>query len=285
MRAVVPEYPSFEQTGVHAASVFEIMRSHSPQRSAAETELETAGEGLRLYGTIRSYRHSAKCESLFRAFDFSALGGQIVCLLGASGTGKTTFLRILLSEHDGLFDGDVRYRVNEAELGSTEAARLGILGFVAPGDSLVPWKTVSENLLLPAHINPHLSRPDERSLADVINSLGLKPTDLNLLPHELSLGMRQRVQFSRLLVYRPRFSLLDEPFHGLDPANTKRLATALREYVTTSRTCCILVTHDVLTAQQTADDFLFLSRGGQVRQLSAQPTQADLLSVFQEDME
>lgn len=194
-------------------------------------------------------------------------------------------LRILLGEHDGLFEGRVRYRLRETELSSNEAAARGVLGFVTPGDSLVPWKTVSENLLLPAQVNHHLPFPDGDARAAVLESLGLAVTSLSLLPHQLSLGMRLRVQFARLLLYRPSFSLLDEPFHGLDPANTKRLATVLRNYVTSSETCCLLVTHDVATAHQTSDEFLYLSRRGRVRRLFANPTEQNLLSAFEEDME
>jgi ABC transporter len=226
--------------------------------------------------------------------DITACSSPLSCPLSAAGSSVCWAHRARERRHSYGYCWastreylQVRFVIGMAERTSGQRRPHGS-AYWASSPLAIRWyrgKRYSENLLLPAQVNPHLARPDEACLSGILDSLGLPATALKLLPYELSLGMRQRVQFARLLAYRPRYSLLDEPFHGLDPANTKRLATALREYITTSQTCCILVTHDVLTAQQTADDFLFLNRRGEVRHLPAQPTETDLFSPFEEDME
>jgi len=160
--------------------------------------------------------------------------GEIWALIGQSGSGKSTFLQILA----GLFRPSAgRVKIAGRE-GATETS---IRGVVFQGDSLLGWLSTLENVTF-----PEKSRGDDglTILAKrLLGEVGLEG-DCNLYPHELSAGMRKRVEFVRALVRDRDFLLADEPFGTLDAITRRQLWgiwRSLREDVPRSGFLC---THD-----------------------------------------
>jgi NitT/TauT family transport system ATP-binding protein len=238
----------------------------------------------RVEARIATYTHRGSKTSLFRPFTFSALPSQITCILGASGTGKTTLLRILLGEPAGSVSGQVTYYCRGESLSARAAAAAGLIGALFQGNSLIPWKNVEANLELPHRLNGALSPPGASPMSDMLEALGLRTSVLSQFPHQLSLGMRQRIHYARLLLYSPSFLLLDEPFLGLDPLNIDRIARSLREFVTSRAACSVMVTHDLTIATRMADTFYYLSSSGSLKPLAEHASEQDLLDAFSEDM-
>lgn len=176
-----------------------------------------------------------------RDLSFVIRRSEIACLIGPSGAGKTTTLRILLGLDDA-YDGAVTPDPREAGI-----------AMVFQEPRLLPWRSVEQNVRL------GLPRSERgRDLDALFESLGLTPWR-GRYPGKLSLGMARRVALARALALRPRILVLDEPFVSLDD----RAAASLREIVvaTVAREgmSVLMVTHNVAEAIEIADRLLLVS--------------------------
>jgi putative hydroxymethylpyrimidine transport system ATP-binding protein len=170
-------------------------------------------------------------ETIFSGLDLSIAAGQWTCLLGSSGVGKSTVLKLFagLGEHVD-FDG---------RFGAEDGTLDGRIALMAQSDLLLPWLSVSENVALGARLRGET--PDTARIADVLNRVGLSEKAASR-PSELSGGERQRVALARTLMEDRPVVLLDEPFSALD-AKTRARMQELAAELLQERTV-LLVTHD-----------------------------------------
>jgi putative hydroxymethylpyrimidine transport system ATP-binding protein len=171
---------------------------------------------------------------LFDALDFTLEAGRTTCLLGPSGVGKTSLIRLVASLAEGQ-DGNVRC--------SDGKPLEGRYAWMAQQDLLLPWLTVRENVTLGARLRgnlPHRQRAD-----DLLSLVGLADY-ADERPAALSGGMRQRVALARTLMEDRPVVLMDEPFSALDAVTRFQLQDAAAELLR-DRTV-LLVTHDPLEA-------------------------------------
>jgi ABC-type nitrate/sulfonate/bicarbonate transport system ATPase subunit len=182
-------------------------------------------------------------RQILRDIVFSAGQGEILALLGPSGIGKSTILRIVLGL-DRDFQGSARMSPH----------RPGVM-FQEP--RLAPWLTVEENLRL---VQP------SADVAALLREV-LLPDAAKLLPSALSLGMARRVALARALAIDPRVFVLDEPFASLDQNLAAALGRRLADRVAKDGTLVLLSTHDVNQALAMATRVLVLS--GEPATLSA----------------
>ncbi len=140
------------------------------------------------------------------SFDFEQ--GQLIALLGPSGCGKTTLLRIIA--------GLIAKTSGSIEIGGRDVTEpLGDYGFVFQAPSLMPWRSVIENVLFPMEILGRRDQAARQRAVDLLDLVGLSAF-LQARPHQLSGGMQQRVALCRALIHRPQLLLMDEPFGALD---------------------------------------------------------------------
>ncbi len=164
---------------------------------------------------------------------------EVVALFGASGTGKSTTLRIALGlDHD--FVGHVR----------RAAGRVGVM-FQEP--RLLPWLTLADNIRLVA--TAERGRPPD--IAFLLASVGL-PDAAGLLPRALSLGMARRAALARALAVAPSLLVLDEPFASLDPALAATLAARVAVEARQRGAAVLIATHGLDQALTIADRVLVL---------------------------
>src|SRR6201981_4107884 len=180
--------------------------------------------------------------------DFALRDGEIVAILGKSGSGKSTFLRILA----GLVppsEGTVEYR----GLRVTEPVR-GI-AMVFQSYALFPWMTVLGNVELGLEALGVSGAERRRRAVSAIDLIGLDGFE-NAYPKELSGGMRQRVGFARALVVDPDILLLDEPFSSLDVLTAETLRGDLLDLWDAHRIPTkgiVIASHNITAAVETAD--------------------------------
>lgn len=194
---------------------------------------------------------------------FSLERGRILCLLGASGCGKTTLLRIIagLETPDS---GSIRFDGREME---GVPPHLRQFRMMFQEFALFPHKNVFENVAFGPRIQKDSRKEVLRRTEDMLDLVGLKgfgPRNVS----ELSGGERQRVALARSLASRPRLLMLDEPLGSLDRAMRKRLISDLNRILRKVEVTAILVTHDQSEAFAAADEVAVMHRGG-IEQMAA----------------
>ncbi len=249
--------------------------------------LTPVGDGrvLSLCGSIESYRHPGKSKMHFRNVRIEASGGEVTCILGLSGTGKTTLLRILLGTAPGELRGSVAYVAEDQVHTAQQIRRLGQVGVLSSDSCLLPWRTAQSNLALPAELNPNLRPHKLDEIVAALSRIHVSESNQRSCPEDLSFGLERRVALARALLHAPRFILLDEAFTGLDPVTAKTIATTLRTHVSVSASVCVLVTHDIDRALSLEGKLYYLSRNGELTELGRNQTAADISLRFQLDLD
>jgi NitT/TauT family transport system ATP-binding protein len=195
-----------------------------------------------------------------RHVDLAVDQGEFLAVIGRSGCGKSTLLRIIA----GLL-APTAGRVLVDGTPVTGPRRDVALMFQRP--ALLPWRTVLDNIMLPAEIFGWPRRQRQSEAVDLLEKVGLAGFEKRL-PHELSGGMQQRVALCRALIQRPRLLLMDEPFSALDALTREELAVELQRIHMQLRTTVVFVTHAINEAVLLADRIVVLSsRPGQVRKV------------------
>ena len=182
---------------------------------------------------------SGDVREVLRGFSLSLAAGKIHALVGPSGYGKTTLLRIIIG-----LDRDF-----EGTIDLPPGTRIGMV-FQEP--RLLPWRSVLDNLRLAA---PQASDVD---LLRIATDLGIGG-HLRYFPGELSLGLARRVALARAFAISPNLLVLDEPFVSLDAALALRLRAELAELVGRRSVITLLVTHNIEEAIALADRIFLLS--------------------------
>jgi NitT/TauT family transport system ATP-binding protein len=194
------------------------------------------------------------------AIDLTIQRGELVALLGPSGCGKSTLLRIL----SGLLSPSEGQVLLNGESPAQTRRRSG-MGWLAQDDGLLPWRSVSANVVLSLQLGGREKvRADDDRVQEILGHVGLSDSS-SRFPHELSGGMRQRAALARAIVNKPAFLFLDEPFANLDEMIRERLGELLLDVRSATRPTTLLVTHSVTEAVRLADRVLvFSARPGRV---------------------
>jgi phospholipid/cholesterol/gamma-HCH transport system ATP-binding protein len=188
--------------------------------------------------------------------------GEVLCVLGPSGTGKSVTLRHIngLTRPDR---GDVRVfgesivALSEEEL-SPVRRRLAML---FQGGALFDSMNVEDNIAFP--VREHTAKtPSEVAeiVAEKLTMVGL-PGIQRKMPSELSGGMRKRVALARSIALEPEVILYDEPTTGLDPVSSEKIAQLIVDVNVRLQTTSVVVTHDIVTARTVSDRVAFLHQG------------------------
>jgi NitT/TauT family transport system ATP-binding protein len=179
-----------------------------------------------------------------QGIDLTVWRGEFLSLLGPSGCGKSTLLRIIA----GLTPptaGSCQLSVGGQSGGRAAAGRIG---FVFQDPTLMPWSTVTGNVLLPfriaAGVHGRVGMRERERAAAAIRAVGLGGFE-TAYPHQLSGGMRMRVSIARALVTDPELLLLDEPFAALDEITRLALNDDLLRLWERHRPTILFVTHSV----------------------------------------
>ncbi|ALL79790.1 nitrate ABC transporter ATPase (plasmid) [Pseudonocardia sp. EC080610-09] len=182
--------------------------------------------------------------------DLEIRAGEFVTVLGPSGCGKSTILNVacgLLKARAGTvsFAGRPLVGVNTS------------VGYMTQGDTLLPWRTVADNVALPLRLRGVSRQVIRERVASSLDMLELGDS-ARRYPAQLSGGMKRRALLARSMIYEPAMLVMDEPFAALDAQLRTQLQVELRRTVADARQTVLFVTHDIDEAVLVSDRVLVL---------------------------
>ena len=241
---------------------------------AVPTAPATSGPLLELRGLEKSFGSNR----VLRGVDLRVERGEVLTILGGSGSGKSVLLKhmigLLRADAGELwFEGTNATHQSEAEW--IEQRRR--VGYVFQGAALFDSLTVYENVAYPLREHERWPEPEVAArVASCLESVGLPGIEA-LMPAELSGGMRKRVGVARAIALEPAAILYDEPTTGLDPGNSKRIGTLIRELQERLSATSVVVTHDVQLCRGVSDRVALLREGSMIEQGTVGELESGLL--------
>lgn len=228
--------------------------------------------------------YSGNSRPAVHEVDLNIDRGDFVFLVGASGSGKSSLLRLILREE----------RVNSGALHvlGEDLTRLSNrkvpffrrnLGVVFQDFRLLPNKTVAQNVAFSLQVIGKSRGFIQQAVPDVLKLVGLAGKS-NRLPHELSGGEQQRVAIARAIVNRPDILLADEPTGNLDPATSTGIMSLLQR-INSNGTTVVMATHDVDIVDQLRRRVVEISSGRIVRDESAGSYRSTSVNLIRENLE
>ncbi len=200
---------------------------------------------------------------VLRGIDLIINKGENLVILGKSGTGKSVLIKCIV----GLVDYDegklIIFGKNISELEERDVIEIRKkIGFLFQGSALYDSMTVRENLEFPLRRQLR-SIPKEKLnslIKEALQTVGLAEA-IDMMPSELSGGMRKRLGLARTLILKPEIMLYDEPTTGLDPITSKEISSLILEVQKKYNTSSVIITHDIECARRTANRIIVIKEG------------------------
>jgi phospholipid/cholesterol/gamma-HCH transport system ATP-binding protein len=203
-------------------------------------------------------------NQVLNGFNLELFEGENLVVMGKSGSGKSVMIKCLV----GLVEPDSgSIKVMGHELTDVSQAQFNVLrneiGFLFQGSALYDSMTVRENLEFPLrhHRKRFGANMDTTALVEeALTNVGLLHA-IDLMPSELSGGMKRRVAIARTLILKPKIILYDEPTSGLDPITSKEIIQLMKNIQDQYKTSSLIITHDVDCARVIANRMILLING------------------------
>jgi phospholipid/cholesterol/gamma-HCH transport system ATP-binding protein len=213
---------------------------------------------------IRDLKKSFGSNEVLKGFDLALFEGENLVVMGKSGSGKSVMIKCLI----GLMEPDSgSIEIMGKDIVGMEQNELDQLrtkiGFLFQGSALYDSMTVRENLEFPLRRHKkrlHMTESTEQLVMEALTNVGLAHT-VDLMPAELSGGMKRRVALARTLILKPTIILYDEPTTGLDPITAKEIIELMRSIQEKYKTSSLIITHDVDCARVISNRLILLVDG------------------------
>ena len=214
--------------------------------------------------TIKELKKSYGDHHVLNGFNMILNEGENLVIMGKSGSGKSVMIKCLvgLEQPDSGSIEVMGENINELNRSALDELRTEI-GFLFQGSALYDSMTVRENLEFPLrrHTKKFGVLKDTTPLVmEALENVGLADT-INLMPEELSGGMKRRIALARTLILQPKIILYDEPTTGLDPITAKEILILMKSIQQKYNTSTLIITHDVDCARVISNRMILLVDG------------------------
>lgn len=209
---------------------------------------------IRVQGLKKTYLKNGEALCALDDISLDIEEGQFVSVVGLTGCGKTTFLKIIGGLLEPSF-GEVRI----GDLPPNLALKHHRLGFVFQESSLLPWRCAYDNVRLPREICGPQDNASKKIISDIMDSVGLTNFK-GFFPSELSGGMRVCVSIARTFSVTPKVLLMDEPFSHLDEVTRQKMNELLLALWAQNKATTVLVTHNISDAVFLSDRIVVLTK-------------------------
>ena len=200
-------------------------------------------DGIKLVNVSKFYTVDKESIKVIDKIDLSIPENKITVILGRSGCGKTTLLRLVAGLEN----------FEQGEIIGVESKRKA---YVFQEDRLMPWLDVKSNITFGIHKN----EIDNSRINEIIETVGLEKF-YNAYPSQLSGGMKQRVSIARAFAYNPDFIMMDEPFSALDYFTREQMQNELLNIHKRLKCSILFVTHSIDEALILGDNIVILEKG------------------------
>lgn len=211
--------------------------------------------------SIKNLKKSFGDNHVLNGFTLELFEGENLVLMGKSGSGKSVMIRCLV----GLMQPDEgSLEIMGKDISKLEQKEFNELrtqlGFLFQGSALYDSMTVRENLEFPMRQQNKSEEESLKLVLDALESVGLKDA-IDLMPDELSGGMKRRIALARAIILRPKIIIYDEPTTGLDPITAKEIIQLMRNIQQNYKTSALIITHDVDCARVISNRMILLIDG------------------------
>lgn len=197
---------------------------------------------------------------ILRGVDMNIPHGEMVCLIGRNGVGKTTLLRSIMGLLKPRVGNIYLEGIPITGIPTNQRARMGI-GYVPQGRDVIPRVTVEENLILGLEARPEGRKGNDEIPEDIFTLFPVLKTMLSRMGGDLSGGQQQQLAIARALMGNPRLLVLDEPTEGIQPSVILEIEAAVRSIVA-ARGISVLLVEQHLHFVRQADRYYAMQKGG-----------------------
>ena len=197
---------------------------------------------------VRNLHKKFKNDEILKGLDLDIERGEVISIIGASGGGKSTFLRCLIGLED----------INSGTINTPDKSKMGM---VFQSFNLFPHKTAAQNIMESLIVVDKMDRKKAREIAlNLLEKVGLKDK-ADFYPKTLSGGQKQRVAIARALAKNPEVLLFDEPTSALDPEMVKEVQNVISFLRDNSNITMVIVSHEIDFVNQISDRIAVFEKG------------------------
>ena len=198
--------------------------------------------------SVRNLHKKFKNDEILKGIDLDIERGEVISIIGASGGGKSTFLRCLIGLED----------INSGTINTPDKSKMGM---VFQSFNLFPHKTAVQNIMESLIVVDKIDRKKAREIAlNLLEKVGLKDKS-DFYPKTLSGGQKQRVAIARALAKNPEVLLFDEPTSALDPEMVKEVQNVISFLRDNSNITMVIVSHEIDFVNQISDRIVVFEKG------------------------
>ena len=198
--------------------------------------------------SVRNLHKQFKNDEILRGIDLDIEKGEVISIIGASGGGKSTFLRCMIGLED----------INSGTIETPDKSKMGM---VFQSFNLFPHKTAAQNIMESLIVVDKMDKKEAMEIAlNLLDKVGLKDK-ADVYPKTLSGGQKQRVAIARALAKNPEVLLFDEPTSALDPEMVKEVQNVISFLRDNSNITMVIVSHEIDFVNQISDRIVVMEKG------------------------